>query len=237
MMHRMILNARVVKWIMFLSNFDLKFINKTYIKDQVIVDQLADALQKNGLPLHIELPDHNLFGVFEIEEPIDHEEYDIHIFFDDSRYERGRGAGVVFVTPQGIPILVSFKLSFEYTNNNVEYKVLILGLKLAIKMKYEWLKIYGNSLLIINQVKDLYACNQPYLKLHKDLVETLLEYFKAYDLVLTPRLMNHFVDMMVSLGSLIPQHPFRRITHMEVITMHKSSLDVLLFNEECSSNT
>lgn len=87
--------------------------------------------------------------------------------------------------------------------------------------------------MIINQVKGIYACNHPHLKLYKTLVENLLEYFKVYDLEVTPRSSNHFVDMMASLGSLIPQHPFRQVTHMEVITMYKSSLDVQLFNKDC----
>lgn len=119
------------------------------------------------------------------------------MFFYGSCYERGSGAGVMLVTPQGMPMPISFKLSFEYTNNNVEYEALILGLKLAIDTKYEYLKIYSDQLLIINQVKGLYACNHPHLKLYKDLVETLQEYFKVYDLEVNPRLMNHFVDMMV----------------------------------------
>lgn len=77
-------------------------------------------------------------------------------------------------------------------------------MKLTIEMNYECIKIYGDSLLIINQVKGTYACNHPRLKLYKALVETLFEYFKAYDLKVTHRLMNHFADMMASLGSLIP---------------------------------
>lgn len=45
------------------------------------MDQLAEAPQNNDLPLHIELHDHNLFGMFEMEEPIKHEEYDMNMFF------------------------------------------------------------------------------------------------------------------------------------------------------------
>lgn len=70
---------------------------------------------------------------------------------------------------------VSFKLSFDCTNNNVEYEALILGLILAIDMKYDYLNIYGDSLLIINQVKGIYGYNHPHLKLYKALVETLLD--------------------------------------------------------------
>lgn len=109
------------------------------------------------------------------------------IFFDGFHCEKGGGVRVVFVTPQRVPMQVSFKLSFEHTNNNVEYEALILGLKLAIEMKYEHIKIYENSFLIINQVKGIYYYNHPHLKLYKVVVDMLLEYFKAYNLEVTPR--------------------------------------------------
>lgn len=72
------------------------------------------------------------------------------MYFDGYCCEEGGGGRVVFVTPQEVHMLVSFKLSFECINNNDEYEALILGLKLTIEMKYEHIKIYGDSLIIIN---------------------------------------------------------------------------------------
>lgn len=57
------------------------------------------------------------------------------MYFDGSQCKQGGGTGVVFLTPQGVPMLVCFKLSFECTNNNVEYEALILGLELIIEIK------------------------------------------------------------------------------------------------------
>lgn len=71
------------------------------------------------------------------------------LYFDGQKCEQGGGIGIVFSTPQDVPILFSFKLSFECRNNNAKYEELILGLK-PIKMKLEKLMIYGYSLLIVN---------------------------------------------------------------------------------------
>lgn len=142
--------------------------------------------------------------MFEIEELVEKYDFGMTIYFDGSHCEQGGGARVVFVTPQRVPMSICFKLSFECINNNVEYKALILGLKLAIDMTYENLKIYGNSLLIINQVKEIYSYNHPRLNLYKAMVETLLEHFKAYNIEVTPRYSNYFVDTITYLGSLIP---------------------------------
>jgi len=57
------------------------------------------------------------------------------IYFDGSKCENKSGAGVIFVTPQGIPIPYSFKLDFLCTNNNAEYEALILAIKIALKLK------------------------------------------------------------------------------------------------------
>lgn len=43
MMNKIMLKLWVVKWIMFLFEFNLDFINHKYINYQVIVDQLAEA--------------------------------------------------------------------------------------------------------------------------------------------------------------------------------------------------
>ena len=89
-------------------------------------------------------------------------------------------------------------------NNNVEYEALILGLKLVIDMKYEHLMIYGDSLLIFNQINRIYTCNQSFLKQYKAMVEKMLEFFKAYEIESTPRSSNRFIDTMDSLGYLVP---------------------------------
>jgi len=64
------------------------------------------------------------------------------------------------------------------------------------------------------------------------MVDTLLEHFKAYDIEATPKYSNHFVDIMASLGSLIPQNPFRKVTHVKVITMYNSYLELSLYQKD-----
>lgn len=51
------------------------------------------------------------------------------IYFDDSHCEQMGDVGIIFVTPQGVPIHYLFKLAFSCTNNNDEYEALVLALK------------------------------------------------------------------------------------------------------------
>ena len=73
-----------------------------------------------------------MFGVFDSEKEIEQEDFDMIMCFDGSSYEQGRGAGVFFIMPQGVPIPIYFKLSFECKNNNAEYEALIFDMKFAI---------------------------------------------------------------------------------------------------------
>ena len=75
------------------------------------INHLVEALYKNGIPLHVELSNHNLIGIFQIKETIELKDFDMIIYFDGSYYGQGGWVGVVFVIPNGVPMSVSFKLS------------------------------------------------------------------------------------------------------------------------------
>jgi ribonuclease HI len=45
------------------------------------------------------------------------------------------------------------RLQFAYTNNTTKYKACIINLEVVLKLDIEKLDIYGDSMLIIYQVK------------------------------------------------------------------------------------
>jgi len=51
---------------------------------------------------------------------------------------------------------LSFKLEFQTTNNIAEYKAFILGLRAAIDLKIDKLEVFGDSELVVLQVRDKY---------------------------------------------------------------------------------
>ena len=48
------------------------------------------------------------------------------------------------------------KLKCNTTNNTTEYETLLTGLKLAIKVRAEHLKVYSDSQLVVNHRKGTY---------------------------------------------------------------------------------
>ena len=69
------------------------------------------------------------------------------------------------------------KLKYNTTNNVAEYETLLTGLKLAIEVRAEHLKVYFDSQLVVNQVKGTYQVKEPsiikYVQRAKQLLKKL----------------------------------------------------------------
>ena len=73
--------------------------------------------------------------------------------------------------PAGIGAVIS-KLNIEETNNQSEYSALILGLNEAISRNIKELQVYGDSLLVINQVTGKFKVNNVLLQeLHQEVIK------------------------------------------------------------------
>ncbi|GLJ46597.1 hypothetical protein SUGI_0981900 [Cryptomeria japonica] len=135
------LAGRLAKWVMILSEFDIKYVDRKAIKDQAITDQLADAPLIGHHPLISKFPDEEIFMITTTQP--------WKLYFDGSYTRHGSGSGILFITPQGDSIPKSYKLTFPCANNIAEYEALITELRLAIQWKLKELQVYGDSQLVI----------------------------------------------------------------------------------------
>ena len=71
------------------------------------------------------------------------------MFFDGACSKEAAGVAVFLVSPTQECIHLSFKLTFQVTNNIAEYEALILGLNVAKEMGIKGLKVFGDADLII----------------------------------------------------------------------------------------
>jgi len=94
--------------------------------------------------------------------------------FDGYKCIQGIGAGIILINPYGYVILMYYHLSFDCTNNMVEYEALVLGLKVAILLKVKRIKIFGDSELIMKQVSNIYNIKDAKLQPYKEMVTSLL---------------------------------------------------------------
>jgi ribonuclease HI len=82
------------------------------------------------------------------------------MYFDDALMLGGGGVRVLFIIPRGEQLKYMFQILFEVSNNEAEYEVLLHGLHLAVSLGIKQLLIYGDSLLVVQQVNKEWDINK-----------------------------------------------------------------------------
>ncbi|XP_070025982.1 uncharacterized protein [Nicotiana sylvestris] len=97
------------------------------------------------------------------------------MYFDSAAHRGGAGAGVVFVTSQGELLPYSFTLTQLCSNNIAEYQALILGLEMAVEMKWLQLQVFGDSQLVVNKILGSYEVKKLELRSYQDYAKKINE--------------------------------------------------------------
>ena len=105
--------------------------------------------------------------------------YSWTLFFYGSKYEEEFGAGYVLIDPKGTKIMISCRLEFECTNNVAEYEALFQGLRKASDFGAQVIECYGDSKIIVKQVRNKIHCISPHLVNYHKLVWDMTNSFKG----------------------------------------------------------
>ena len=116
-----ILKGRIGKWILALSEFDLRYESAKSVKDQAVADFVV---QHCGSELNI--VDLVLWT----------------LFFDESLCGNGFGIGVVLISPRGANFEFSFPIEASATNNQAEYRAILKGIQLLREIKADAVEIF-----------------------------------------------------------------------------------------------
>jgi len=123
------------------------------------------------------------------------------LYFDGSKSNEGAGAGCILVSPEGEKTMLSCRLEFECTNNIVEYEALIQGIYTAIGLKVQYLKVFGDSEIVIRQVRNTIHCLSSHLKHYQSLVQDLVSHFLAFNISPIPRSQNVITNLLANVAS------------------------------------
>ena len=100
-----IMSGRIDKWILALSEFDLRYESAKAVKGQIMADFVTQYC--------------GLMGALEIAPWM--------LFFDGSTCDQGVSIGIVLISPQGKKYEFSLPIVVTSTNNQAEYQALIKG--------------------------------------------------------------------------------------------------------------
>ena len=106
------------------------------------------------------------------------------MYFDGgSRGNPGNAGSGAVVFVGGIEVAsVSASLPFGSTNNEAEYMGLIKGMELALSCDVDEIEIFGDSLLVVNQVHRVWKCKKEKLQVLLADVGLLRKRFKSFEL-------------------------------------------------------
>ncbi|CAH9117581.1 unnamed protein product [Cuscuta europaea] len=158
--------ARVVKWSLLISQYQVSFQPRTASKGQALVDFLVECIARD------------------VAEERCHEE-DLWTLMTDgsSSGSKGCGGGVVLITPEGFKTHHALRYSFNLSNNEVEYEALLSGLRIARYFKVQKPRIKSDSKLVIKQLRGEYEAKEARIQKNKDTALGIIKQFEECDLL------------------------------------------------------
>ena len=125
--------GRIANWGTRLGSFDIRYRPKSSVKGQVLADFVVDFSLRKEMEVicHVDCRPWKVFvnGAFSA---------------------MGAGAEILIITIEGIRLEHSFRLGFRASNNETEYKALLVGLRAILDMG-AWVEVYSDSRLVASQ--------------------------------------------------------------------------------------
>ena len=138
-----------------------------------MADHLAHQAVDDYQSMNFELSDENMMLITNCEKHGPYEGLEQGswwtIIFDGASNALGNGIGIVIISPEGFHTPFTTRLFFDCTNNMAYYEACILGLKATIDLRIKFLSVYGDSALVVSQLKGEWVQNIQILSLTKSL--------------------------------------------------------------------
>jgi ribonuclease HI len=123
------------------------------------------------------------------------------MYFDSSLKLGGGGMGVLFINPKGEQLKYVFQILFEVSNNEAKYEALLHGLCLAVSLGIKRLLVYGDSLLVVQQVNKEWDVNKDTMDAYVPKIRKLKNQFLGLEIHHVIRDNNVGVDVVSKLDS------------------------------------
>ena len=195
--------GRSSKWLLLLSEFDITYITQKSMKAQAIADHLADLAIYDPESISDELPDDNILFAAANTSHQSNSKLKWKMYFDGAVNKHGKGIGAILESPFGSKYPASAKIHFECTNNMAEYEACIFGIKMALEQNISHLHVFGDSLLIISQIKGEWKTKDEKLIPYFEYLEKLIEEFDEIEFTYLSRNKNSYADALATLASWI----------------------------------
>ncbi|XP_024028291.1 uncharacterized protein LOC112093653 [Morus notabilis] len=201
------MSGRLAKWSIELGEFEVKYKPRTAIKGQALAHFVAEfsyPVVVEDEEVTISVPQRKV-----LEDPQSSQASILkkpfgpvwQLYVDGASNVNGCGTGLILISPKNDRIRYALRFAFKVSNNEAEYEALLAGLRLAQELQIENLKIYSDSQLIVNQVREEFQAKGENMALYLQKVKDQLEKFKWHELEQVPRAANMEADCLARMAS------------------------------------
>ena len=194
------LTGRIARWQMLLSEYDIVYVTQKAVKGSTLASYLAHQPVNDYQSMQDEFPDEDIMALFE--EGGTSREGKWVLFFDGASNILGHGIGAVLISPEKKYIPITARLCFDCTNNMAEYEACALGLQAALESRIRNLEVFGDSALVIYQLKEEWETRDAKLIPYQAFIKELMGQFDEINLYHIPREDNQLADALATLSSM-----------------------------------
>ncbi|GKD08246.1 reverse transcriptase domain-containing protein [Tanacetum coccineum] len=137
---------RMAKWHFELSAYDINYMSRTSIRDQVLADFITEKPKEDAPPMRVSTEE-------QIPEPW-------ILFTDGSSCLEGSRAGLILTSLKGIKFTYALIFVVDASNNEAEYEALMARLRIAKQMDVKNLVGKVDSRLVENQINGSYVAKE-----------------------------------------------------------------------------
>ena len=188
--------GRVAKWGTILR-FDIKYMPRTSIKEQVLANLVAEFTEPPMEELEsAENMDEKLVGTIS-----QHGLPTWEVYVDGASNQKGSGIRLVLISLEKVIVEKSLRLDFSATKNEAEYETLLMGMAMVQRMGGKLVKVFLNSRLVVGQVKGEFEEKDERMQMYLSQVKCLQSEFDSFDLLHIPRNGNAYADSLAMLAT------------------------------------
>ncbi|KAK8624504.1 hypothetical protein V6N13_065845 [Hibiscus sabdariffa] len=169
------------------------------IKGSAIADFLVSRASEDYESLDYNFPYEDLLNISNLEEGGVKKWI---LYFDGASNSLDRGVGAVLISPDGDYYPFTECLEFFCTNNMAKYEACSMGLRAAIDRRIKTLEVFGDSSVVIHQIKGEWETRDLELVEYRKLILELAKEFDDVTFAYLPREDNQIADALATLGAL-----------------------------------
>ena len=188
-LHKPETSERLIKWVIELSEFDIRYKPRTTVKGQVLEDFIMEFTPSNTSTKPTETtqlaPDLPIW----------------RLSINRAANSKGSGVGLILTSLDGIDVEYTLKFGFQASNNEAEYEAIMVGLNLANSMEVDQLEVCSDSQLAVKWIEDSYEARGEKMIIYLKKVRELFKKFIRVQVRHVPRVENSQENALAKLAT------------------------------------